>query len=67
MAAEAAGFEVFITADQNLRYQQNLTVRQIAIVELPTNWLPLMPSLVPAIQDALASITPGSYTKILLP
>jgi len=67
IAAEAAGFEVFITADQNVRYQQNLTVRQIAIVELPTNWLPLMPSLIPAIQDALAAIAPGSYTKILMP
>jgi len=30
--AEAAGFEVFLTADKNLRYRQNLTGRQIAIV-----------------------------------
>jgi hypothetical protein len=30
--AEAAGFEVFLTADKNLRYQQNLTDRKIAIV-----------------------------------
>jgi hypothetical protein len=30
--AEAAGFEVFLTADKNLRYQQNLTGRKIAIV-----------------------------------
>jgi len=32
-AAEAAGFEVFLTADKNLRYQQNLTGR--AEVEIP--------------------------------
>jgi hypothetical protein len=31
-AAEAAGFEVLITTDRNLRYQQNLTNRKIAIV-----------------------------------
>jgi hypothetical protein len=32
--AEAAGFELFLTADKNLRYQQNLTDRKIAIVVL---------------------------------
>jgi hypothetical protein len=31
-AAEAAGFEVFVTTDRNLRYQQNLANRKIAIV-----------------------------------
>ena len=67
LAAETAGFDVFITADQNLRYQQNLTVRQIAIIELPTNWLPLIPALVPAIQQALAVIAPGSYVEIPMP
>jgi hypothetical protein len=30
--AEGAGFELFTTADKNLRYQQNLTKRKIAIV-----------------------------------
>lgn len=34
--AETAGFEVFLTTDQNLRYQQNLQNRQIAVVVLPT-------------------------------
>ena len=33
-AAEAAGFQVFITTDRNLRYQQNLTNRKIAVVIL---------------------------------
>ena len=33
-AAEAAGFEVLITSDKNLRHQQNLSSRRIAIVEL---------------------------------
>jgi hypothetical protein len=30
--AEAAGFEVFVTADKNMRYQQSLTARKIAVV-----------------------------------
>ena len=33
-AAEAAGFDVFVTTDRNLRFQQNLTSRRIAIVVL---------------------------------
>jgi hypothetical protein len=33
-AAEAAGFELFLTTDRNIRYQQNLTDRKIAIVVL---------------------------------
>jgi hypothetical protein len=38
-AAEAAGFELLLTADENLCYQQNLTRRKIAIVVLGnTQW-----------------------------
>lgn len=39
-AAETAGFVVFIIADKNLRYQQNLSRRRIAILELWTNHRP---------------------------
>ena len=44
-AAEVDGFEVFVTSDKNLSYQQNLSGRQIAILVLPTNRL-LFPMLV---------------------
>jgi predicted nuclease of predicted toxin-antitoxin system len=38
LLAKAEGsFDVFITADKNLKYQQNLTGRRIAILELSTN------------------------------
>jgi len=40
-AAEAAGFDVFVTADKNMRYQQNLTGRKIAIVVLSTPQWPV--------------------------
>jgi hypothetical protein len=33
-AAEAAGFEIFVTADKNMRFQQNLAGRKIAVVIL---------------------------------
>ena len=66
-AADAAQFDIFITADKNLRYQQNLGSRRVAIVELPTNRLVLIESLVPAIQQALASATPGSYQSVQFP
>jgi hypothetical protein len=40
--AEAAGFEVFITADKNVRYQQNLTRRRIAILVLENAQWPIL-------------------------
>jgi len=36
-AAEKGGFDVMVTADQNLRYQQNLAGRRLALVILTTN------------------------------
>jgi hypothetical protein len=65
--AEEAGFEIFVTADKNLRYQQNLANRRLAIIELPTNRLSLLPSLVPALREALSTATPGSYVAIPMP
>lgn len=40
--AEGEGFQVFILADKNLRYQQNLSGRRIAILELWTNHRPTL-------------------------
>ena len=41
-AAEGASFELFVTTDQNLRYQQNLAGRRIAILVLPTTRWPVI-------------------------
>ncbi len=35
-------FTIFLTGDKNLRYQQNLAGRQLAIIELPTNRWPIL-------------------------
>ena len=41
-AAETAGFDVMITADQNIRYQQNLTGRKLSLVVIGSNIWPIV-------------------------
>jgi len=66
-AAERAGFDVLLTADRNLRYQQNLAGRRIAIVALSTNiWgtLRTSPGLV---TDAVNRARAGTYEEVTFP
>lgn len=65
--AEDDGFDVLVTADQQLKYQQNLKNRRIAIVVLPYNRRKWMPLLVPEITLALDKINPGDYIEVPLP
>ncbi len=66
LSAATGKFDVLITADKNLRYQQNLKGRVLAIVELPVNsWKRLKP-MVPGILAALARIKAGEYLVIPL-
>jgi hypothetical protein len=63
-ACEAAGFDVFLTTDRNLRYQQNLTDRRIAIIVLgKTRWRLIVPRL-STIAAAVVAASPGSFTEI---
>ena len=66
-AAEAAGFDVFLTTDRNIRYQQNLTVRKIAIVVLGKGRWRLIRSKLAMIATAVAAATPGSFTEVEIP
>lgn len=59
--------DVFVTADKNLRYQQNLKGRRLAIVELPTNRLPILKTIAAEIELAVRSATPGSYIQVSMP
>ena len=62
--AEKAQFELLITTDQNLRYQQNLGQRKIAIIVLMgTSWPKIQTKLV-AIASALEAVTPRDYLEI---
>jgi hypothetical protein len=66
-AAEAAGFDVFVTTDRNIRYQQNLTHRTIAIVVLGKGrWRIIRPRL-PEIAAAVATATPGTVIEVEIP
>ncbi|MEM9480018.1 MAG: DUF5615 family PIN-like protein [Verrucomicrobiota bacterium] len=56
-------WDVFVTADKNIRYQQNLAGRGIAIIELPTNRLPTLQSLAKEITDAIANIEQDGYVR----
>ncbi len=64
LARLEGAFDVFVTADKNLRYQQNLSRRLLAIMELPTNRLPLLRPLFARIETAVDSIAPGDYLQI---
>jgi len=57
-------FDVLITSDQNLKYQQNLAERQLAIIQLPTNQVPLVVKLAPKVQAKLESIRAGEFVWI---
>lgn len=59
-------FDVFITADQNLRYQQSLSGRTLAILVLPSNQVPLVARLMPAVETLLATIQPGTVLEVPL-
>jgi hypothetical protein len=60
-------FDVFITADQQLRYQQNLAGRRLAILVLPSNQVPMVTQLLPVIAQTLHDMAPGAFVEIPLP
>jgi hypothetical protein len=62
--AERAGFDVFLTADRNIRYQQNLTGRKIALIVLSTPQWPVVRLHTDKIVAAVNAATPGSYTEV---
>ena len=66
-AAEAAGFDVLVTTDKNIRYQQNLTGRTIAIVVLGNAQWPVLRMHVAHVVAAVNAATPGSYVEVNIP
>ena len=65
--AERAGFDVFLTADKNIQYQQNLAGRRIAVVVLSTPQWPLVKLHIEKIAAAVSSAMPGSYAEVHIP
>lgn len=66
-AAEQAGFDVLLTADKNMRYEQNLTGRRIALVVLSSPQWPRVRLHMERIAAAVNAATPGSYVEVEIP
>ena len=66
-AAENHSFEVFITTDTNLKYQQNLKSRRIAIVVLGTTSWPRLKIVPELIVSVINASTAGSYVEVAIP
>ena len=65
--AEQEGYEVLITTDQKLRYQQNLTGRDLAIIVLLKNNWPRVQLGIEEILAALEEIQPGELREVSIP
>jgi predicted nuclease of predicted toxin-antitoxin system len=65
--AEAAGFEVLVTTDKNLSYQQNLTGRRLAIVVLGKGRWSLIKRQIDRVVAAVNGAAPGSFTAVEIP
>jgi hypothetical protein len=63
-AAEKAGFDVLVTCDQNLRYQQNFTDRKVAVVILSTNHWPTMRPVAARIGSVVDFMQRGQVTRV---
>ena len=57
-------FDVFVSTDQNLKYQQNLKNRKIAILVLPTTSWRKLEQNAATIQQALDILKAGQYLEI---
>jgi predicted nuclease of predicted toxin-antitoxin system len=60
-------FDLFITSDQNIRYQQNLAGRRIAILELSTNKIRRLQAAATLLQDTIASLRSGEFRSLEIP
>ena len=64
LAAAEKSFDVFITTDQNLRYQQNFTGRNLAIMVLPTtSWLEIQKHT-NQVSAAVTALKPGDFVEL---
>jgi hypothetical protein len=64
IARAEAEFDLLVTADKNLRYQQNLVRTRLAIIELPFNSWPRLRLFGPMIGACLERIKPGEYVAL---
>jgi hypothetical protein len=63
-AAEAEGFDLLLTTDKNIRYQQNLAARKIGIVVLGNSTWRVVRLHLDRIAQIVNKATPGSYAEV---
>jgi len=63
-AAEGAGYQVLVSTDRNLKFQQNLAARTIGIVVLLTTSWPRIHRKLEAVVGAVNGAKPGSYVEV---
>ena len=66
-AAEETGFDLFLTMDKNIRHQQNLAGRKIAIVVIGNAQWPVLRRYVQRVVAAVIAATEGSYREVEIP
>jgi len=66
-ATEDAGFEVMVTADKNLSYQQNLSGRKLALVVLSTNNWNIIQRHTELVANSVDAAQPGSFQLVTIP
>lgn len=65
--AEKGGFDLIVVADKNLRHQQNLAGRKLAILELWTNHRPTLEQHFNYVRSAVDRMKPGQYVVLAAP
>ena len=60
-------FDLFITSDQNIRYQQSLAGRSISILELSTNKIRRIEAAADLVRAAVGNIKPGQFLHLDIP
>lgn len=66
-AAEQAGFDLMVTTDKSIRYQQNLKGRKLALVVLEHSQWPMVKLVTASIAAAVNAAIPGSYHEVDVP
>jgi hypothetical protein len=65
--AESAGFDLLVTTDRSIRYQQNLSGRKLSLLVINTNDWTRIRKFKELVVSAVSSIQSGAYVEIELP
>ena len=65
LKAAEAEFDLLVTTDQNLSYQQNLAGRRLAILVLPTTSWPKISRHASFVAEAVGQMQPGDYRELV--